>query len=241
MSNLNDISILFLICHFLGDFQLQSEHMARRKATNTKYILNHVSIHAALLLIPLIYGIINKAFLQTFLAIIIILSIHTCVDYGKVYLSKNTKLDRTFLFVLDQILHIGVIVAIALLPVLKDIDQITTFAITRIHLNWILLAIVVTKPANILFKIAFKKYNLNNVNDNTESGAGALIGNIERLISIIFVSLNQFGAIGLIYTAKSIARYKQIEENKRFAEYYLIGNLFSILYGIASYYLIITS
>ena len=51
--------------------------------------------------------------------------------------------------------------------------------------------------------------------------------------------MNQISAIGFIYTAKSIARFKEIEQNKAFAEYYLIGTLFSILYVVIAYYIII--
>ncbi|MCO4469468.1 hypothetical protein Si141_01517 [Streptococcus infantarius subsp. infantarius] len=46
-------------------------------------------------------------------------------------------------------------------------------------------------------------------------------------ICIIF---NQFASIGLVFTAKPIARYNKIKisESPTFAEYYLIGSLFSI-------------
>ena len=57
-------------------------------------------------------------------------------------------------------------------------------------------------------------------------GAGAAVGILERLIMGIFVLMGQFAAIGLIFTAKSVARYNKISENQSFAEYYLIGSLF---------------
>ncbi|MGH2066430.1 DUF3307 domain-containing protein, partial [Aerococcus sp. L_4] len=72
----------------------------------------------------------------------------------------------------------------------------------------------------------------------TVPGAGAMIGNLERILSAIFLSLNALSSIGLIYTAKSIARFKLIEENQGFAEYYLIGTLFSILFVVVSYFFI---
>ena len=50
--------------------------------------------------------------------------------------------------------------------------------------------------------------------------------------------MNQVASICFIYTAKSIARFKEIEADKGFAEYYLIGTLFSILYVVVAYYLI---
>ena len=45
-------------------------------------------------------------------------------------------------------------------------------------------------------------------------------------LSLIF---GQFTAIGLVFTAKSIARYNKISESQSFAEYYLIGSLFSMI------------
>ena len=44
---------------------------------------------------------------------------------------------------------------------------------------------------------------------------------------------NQFGVIGFVLTAKSIARFKQME-NRNFAEKYLIGTLTSFLIVLLS-------
>ena len=66
-----------------------------------------------------------------------------------------------------------------------------------------------------------------------------MIGNLERLLSAIFLGTGQAAAIALIYTAKSIARFKKIEEKQGFAEYYLIGTLYSILYVVVFYYLVV--
>ena len=58
------------------------------------------------------------------------------------------------------------------------------------------------------------------------------------MLCAIFIGLGQYASIGLIYTAKSIARFKKIEENPKFAEYYLIGTLYSILFVVACYLLV---
>ena len=71
-----------------------------------------------------------------------------------------------------------------------------------------------------------------------KTGAGAWIGNLERLLSGVLILLGQFSAVGLTMTAKSIARYDEIVKNPAFAEYYLIGTLYSILYTISVYCLI---
>lgn len=59
---------------------------------------------------------------------------------------------------------------------------------------------------------------------------GQFIGLLERVVMSICIIFNQFASIGLVFTAKLIARYNKIKisESLTFAEYYLIGSLFSI-------------
>src|SRR5690606_21538250 len=54
--------------------------------------------------------------------------------------------------------------------------------------------------------------------------AGRLIGILERLVLLPLVWTGQWGALGLVLTAKSIARFKALEE-RAFAEVYLVGTL----------------
>jgi hypothetical protein len=70
---------------------------------------------------------------------------------------------------------------------------------------------------------------------NNVYGAGEMIGFLERILMVIFLSLGQYASIGLIMTAKSIARYDKITKNGAFAEDYLIGTLASILIAICGY------
>lgn len=60
-----------------------------------------------------------------------------------------------------------------------------------------------------------------------DNNAGRFIGTLERIIMLIFLSIEQYSAIGLVLTAKSIARYDRISKDKDFAEYYLLGTLLS--------------
>ncbi len=59
--------------------------------------------------------------------------------------------------------------------------------------------------------------------------AGALIGLLERLLTIMFVILGEYGAIGFIIAAKSILRFKDTDTAK--TEYVLAGTFLS--FGIA--------
>jgi hypothetical protein len=61
--------------------------------------------------------------------------------------------------------------------------------------------------------------------------AGLYIGWLERFLALTAVFLQSPGTVGLIFTAKSIARYPELKSQGRFVEYFLIGTLLSI--GIA--------
>ncbi len=94
----------------------------------------------------------------------------------------------------------------------------------------ILAIILCMKPANILIKLILEKYQVGESEScNNIKNAGALIGNLERLLTIIFVLLGQYEAIGFIVAAKSILRFKETDTAK--TEYVLAGTFLS--FGIA--------
>ena len=51
----------------------------------------------------------------------------------------------------------------------------------------------------------------------------------EKVESFHAIELADLVTVGLVFTAKSIARYNKISESQSFAEYYLIGSLFSMI------------
>ncbi|CAM3724624.1 DUF3307 domain-containing protein [Mesobacillus zeae] len=61
---------------------------------------------------------------------------------------------------------------------------------------------------------------------------GKLIGYLERLLVILLTFYSAYPAIGFIVAAKSIARFKQLDD-RDWAEYFLLGTLASMLLGIA--------
>lgn len=66
-----------------------------------------------------------------------------------------------------------------------------------------------------------------------ERSRGRTIGILERLILLILVIIGQWGALGFVIAAKSIARFKDLDK-RDFSERYLIGTLASVLVAIAS-------
>ncbi|WP_026567435.1 DUF3307 domain-containing protein [Bacillus sp. UNC41MFS5] len=60
---------------------------------------------------------------------------------------------------------------------------------------------------------------------------GKLIGYIERLLVLLLTFYSAYPAIGFIVAAKSIARFKQMDD-RDWAEYFLLGTLTSMFLGI---------
>ena len=62
---------------------------------------------------------------------------------------------------------------------------------------------------------------------------GVTIGVLERLIVRALVLTGQIAAIGLVIAAKTLARFRQLDD-RRFAEYYLVGTLASVTLALAT-------
>ena len=62
---------------------------------------------------------------------------------------------------------------------------------------------------------------------------GATIGALERLLIVAFVLVGAEAAVGFVIAAKTIARFKQLDD-RGFAEYYLLGTLASVSVALAS-------
>ena len=91
-------------------------------------------------------------------------------------------------------------------------------------------------PVNQIFHFLFRRFQPEiEIDDATIEGAGATIGILERLITGLLLVSQNYAALGLVFTAKSIARYDKISKNSAFAEYYLIGSLFSLLAVLVLY------
>lgn len=217
-----------LICHFLSDYQLQSQKIADFKNKDWSFFIKHMYGVAFPLLILMLF---NPKFWIIF--VIIFLS-HALIDFLKPYLIKWFQLSQNLSFLIDQFLHLFVIVIVSHF----DIEDAFQLPISTHSLTIILFLVLITKPSNISFKILFGKFQPDQFEKmDTILGAGAMIGILERMIIGICIAIGQFSSIGLVFTAKSIARYNKIAESPSFAEYYLIGSLFSILVVFTSYWI----
>ncbi len=62
---------------------------------------------------------------------------------------------------------------------------------------------------------------------------GRTIGCLERTLVFSLVLFGQWGALGFVIAAKSIARFRELDD-KSFADYYLIGTLASMLVAVGT-------
>ncbi len=75
----------------------------------------------------------------------------------------------------------------------------------------------------------------NKLNEGTDANdsenAGEWIGVLERLIALTFVLTGNLTALAFALTAKSIARFKELED-KQFSEYYILGTSASLVVAL---------
>ena len=234
---LSDIAILFLIIHVVADFYLLSIGLGAEKESKDKAFAWHTVVYATIMLLSALALTLIQGDPRMIWAGFALSALHAAADLMKYRISKAKRMEnpnaQAWLYLSDQLLLILCAVFIT--------NRFTAaLPIPGLTLRWILLLSLIHKPANVSFKKMLSKYEASGdaVRPDTLPGAGAVIGSLERVLCAIFIGLGQYASIGLIYTAKSIARFKKIEENPKFAEYYLIGTLYSILFVVACYLLV---
>ncbi len=233
---------LLLLGHILGDYYCQTQQMAEKKKTDWKEYGKHCVLYAATILLCML-----PMWQSQFWEIFLIISIsHAVIDAIKIFLLKKDKNKEKITFFADQMIHIAVILlATGYLKMcnvpLEYHEKLQEFLqfIEVDHQHIVKLALLFlmnAKPCNIMIKVMLADYKTETSNEKKESGkgVGALVGTLERWIIVIFFLIGQYSSIGLVLTAKSIARYNKIAEDPDFAEYYLLGTLLSTIIAIIS-------
>lgn len=232
--------MLLLLGHVLGDFYLQTKGMAEKKEKSIKWVLIHCLCYWGMMLLVGLPIMSYKIVLVMTVASIM----HLAIDVAKYFYLMNKKnkklqIEEKNVFFVDQILHILSLAFITYWIVANDVvirelyiieEFFNTVGISEeLTLSWILAFLVIHKPTNLVIQKLLLVYKPVSSTDDLkkDNNAGRFIGTIERVIMLIFLSIGQYSAIGLVLTAKSIARYDQISKEKDFAEYYLLGTLIS--------------
>ena len=218
------ILVNLLLAHVVGDYYLQTDKLCARKES-LKLRSPFLYAHAAIIGLLSWAAVPMVDFLPYFIAITIS---HLAIDAVKVSIPKG----GLWPFIADQAAHLAVIVAAACMYTTSHVLPLQALSASLpFSLSWLSLALLLCwKPANIFIKLILTQYQVG-ASDTCEEmkNAGALIGNLERTMTIVFVMLGRFEAIGFIIAAKSILRFKDTNTAK--TEYVLAGTFLS--FGIA--------
>lgn len=221
--------ILQLLAHLVSDFYLQTEKSCKSKADNA-FKSRHLYIHA---LITFACAWLFSLTVGYWWAALLIAALHLIID-GLKSVCKNLK----GAFFIDQLLHVAVIVAAVML-----FNKVSTIALptwlpeTKVLL-WVVAFVFCLRPANFFIQNIFKEAKISIPDSGKEQSlpnAGRVIGNVERMLTLVFVMLGQYEAIGFLLAAKSLLRFRETDTVK--SEYVLVGTLlsfgFAILMGVA--------
>ena len=223
----------WMAVHFFADFVLQTKKLVQNKKdrkAGSWFLYVHCILHAGLvyLLLP------DKSLWQ--IPIIIFIT-HYCIDLWKIYQKENV-----FTFIIDQVLHIIVIIIVWMIwyqPVnwvgthlLKLLNNYNFWLITTAYLITIFpLAFVLGYATQRWRKDIEQSLQRSNI---SLSEAGKWIGIFERILVLTFVINNHFEGIGFLIAAKSILRFNDIKGDAmhKETEYILIGTLMSFASSI---------
>ena len=221
--------ILQLLAHLVSDFYLQTEKSCKSKADNA-FKSRHLYIHA---LITFGCAWLFSLSFHFLWAALLIAVLHLVID-GLKSVCKNLK----GAFFIDQLLHLAVIVAVVI--TFNNIGEISLpiwLPETKVLL-WIMALVFCLRPANFIIQNIFKEAKITIPDSGKEQSlpnAGRVIGNVERMLTLVFVMLGQYEAIGFLLAAKSLLRFRETDTVK--SEYVLVGTLLSfgiaILMGVA--------
>ena len=221
--------ILQLLAHLVSDFYLQTEKSCKSKADNA-FKSRHLYIHA---LITFGCAWLFSLSVGFWWAALLIAVLHLVID-GLKSVCKNLK----GAFFIDQLLHLAVIVAaVVTYNKVSEVILPAWLPETKVLL-WVWAFVFCLRPANFFIQNIFKEAKItipDNGKEQSLPNAGRVIGNVERMLTLVFVMLGQYEAIGFFLAAKSLLRFRETDTVK--SEYVLVGTLLSfgiaILMGVA--------
>ncbi|MBP2832629.1 DUF3307 domain-containing protein [Aquimarina sp. U1-2] len=217
-----------LVAHCVGDFLLQPASWVQQKQEKkitSKFLYLHTLIHFAILVF-----LLQASY---WIGILFITVSHFLIDVIKLYMI-NKKNER-MLFVIDQIAHLVVLVAVW--HYYEPIRFSYPFVFNNDLLLLILSLVFATSISSVCVKYLLRPWDKEiDFENKSLTGAGKYIGIIERLFVFCFVLLNTWSAIGFLITAKSVFRFGDLNDgkNRKLTEYVLIGTLLSFGFAILS-------
>lgn len=222
---IKELLLLQFIAHLCLDYFFQTDKLAKQKNTigfKSPFLYWHALVYFAL-------AWLFSLQISFVLAAGIIAITHFLIDGFKRHLNNSRYLGR-YAFFIDQAAHLAILTLVVVLfdkwyGINPSIDVSINFKYLLIITGYL----VCLKPANIFIREVFKATEIQVSSDNEMPNAGKVIGVLERILTLTFIIISQYSAVGFLIAAKSILRYGNNETLK--TEYVLIGTMLS--FGIA--------
>jgi hypothetical protein len=233
------ILVKLILAHILGDFLLQPNSWVKAKEEK-KALAWQLYAHA------LIHGLLSLLLLFDITDWKLVASIafsHLIIDYIK--LKFQTESSKIIWFVIDQIVHLIVILFLGLYWQ-NNLKELFDFLLSDTFIILATAVLFLTQPVSIILGILIKPWS-DAISDEKEKSlkyAGKYIGFLERLLIFVFIYTDHFESIGFLLATKSVFRFGDLKESKerKLTEYILIGTLLSfgiaLLVGILTQYLL---
>ncbi len=234
-TELINLFLLQFLAHLLSDFYFQWNKMVDDKIIKnikSKYLYLHIFITF------FFSWLLSFQFNFYWISILIAVT-HLITDILKSYLERK-KLIIKYLFFIDQFIHLFIIVISIFIFNKYDNINLPGFINNTKIIAIITGIIFILAPVNYFIKAIFTFFEISIPDKNDLKNAGKLIGNIERILVLIFIFIGEYEAIGFLLTAKSILRYNENDNNfPNKTEYVLAGTLLSFTFAILTGLMII--
>jgi hypothetical protein len=245
MHSLARTVFLLYLSHLLTDFVFQTDTLVQQKkrgALSAYFWHGVVHYLAAVSLLGFFvpFSILTR---RTQFVVLGLTVVHLVFDLTKAELTRRKIVsDGFWAYIFDQAAHlITVLVAAWLISPTVTFSEAALFIESIRNIPNRLLVVPVVYVAVVFgggYLIRFVTKGLahraennataaSSVSEEQLQNAGLYIGWLERFLVLTALLLHAPATVGLILTAKSIARYPEFE-TESFAEYFLIGTLLSL-------------
>ena len=222
-----------IIGHLVSDFFLQPMSWVNDRNTHhfkAKKLYLHVLVHgvvSAVILALWEYSYGWQQLSTVLLSTAAIMLSHYLIDIAKSYSNKGVVP-----FLLDQIAHIAVIIALCIY--ITDNQSLIAYVsalATNPKVLWVVCGyLIILSPSAVFIRMMLERLTANFSSEGSLPLAGQSIGMIERVLLLSFILLDQFAGLGFLLAAKSVFRFGDLSasKDKKLTEYVMLGTLLSV-------------
>lgn len=225
--------VTLIIGHLVSDFFLQPMSWVNDRNTHhfkAKKLYLHVLVHgvvSAVILALWEYSYGWQQLSTVLLSTAAIMLSHYLIDIAKSYSNKGVVP-----FLLDQIAHIAVIIALCIY--ITDNQSLIAYVsalATNPKVLWVVCGyLIILSPSAVFIRMMLERITANFSSEGSLPLAGQSIGMIERVLMLSFILLDQFAGLGFLLAAKSVFRFGDLSasKDKKLTEYVMLGTLLSV-------------